>query len=318
MSPLLTEFRALSELATSNSAPQHLSNSASQLSVLVSWESLAEVSKGCKVPCTKTKFFMGISRGWCTPLHPPSTFGLLGLNARKNAQIAPCFRISFRRALDEVRFSTFLIPLMGRLIPDRDQLNPFCVKFLEPENSKVGLREINGVAMESIKSKKNQLLRKPSAKDLDNFSRLFEIFPRISENFREFLRIPGNFREFPRILENFPEFSSISGDFPVVFLKEIASKSPPKPDFRRLRRQKMRKMRFYRHGKTIKNHFFTLWNKVTLKKIPPRIATGLSLNSGTIGAGLECQMLGCWATEPQTDSNPTTLNPSSIHKYQNQ
>ena len=70
--------------------------------------------------------------------------------------------------------------------------------------------------------------------------------------------------------------------------------------------------------KRSKNHFFTLWNKVPLKNIPPRFATGLSLNSGTIGAGLECQMLGCWATEPQTDPNLTTLNPSSIHKYQNQ
>ena len=40
-------------------------------------------------------------------------------------------------------------------------------------------------------------------------------------------------------------------------------------------------------------------------------------NSGTIGAGPECQMLGCWAIKPSTDSNLTTLNPSSIHKYQN-
>ena len=112
-------------LRTSNSASQHLSFSASQLSVLVSWESLAEVSKGCKEPCTKIKFFYGVSRGRCTPLHAPSTFGLLGPNARKMTQIARCFRISFHRALDEVRFSTFLIPSMKRLISDCDQLNHF-------------------------------------------------------------------------------------------------------------------------------------------------------------------------------------------------
>ena len=200
MSPLLTEFRALSELATSNSAPQHLSNSASQLSVLVSWESLAEVSKGCKVPRPKKKFFVRESRGHPPPLHATSTFGLLGPNAEKMTQIGRCFRISFHRAVDEVRFSTFLIPLMERLIPDRGQLNPFCAKFLDPENCSADLWKINGVPMESMKSKENQLSGKLSAEESGDLSRFFQIPRRISENFRD----------FPEILENFPELSRFS------------------------------------------------------------------------------------------------------------
>ena len=34
-------------------------------------------------------------------------------------------------------------------------------------------------------------------------------------------------------------------------------------------------------GKRSKNHFFTLWNKVPLKEISPRIATGLPLNQNS-------------------------------------
>ena len=51
------------------------------------------------------------------------------------------FRISFRRAMDGVRFSIFLVPVMGRSISDRNQLNPFCAKFWEPRLGWFFLRE---------------------------------------------------------------------------------------------------------------------------------------------------------------------------------
>ena len=161
------------------------------------------------MPCTEKKVFSVISRGHPPPLHAPSTFGLLRPNAEKMTQIGRCFRISFHRDLDEVHFSTFLVPLMERLIPDRDQLNPFCAKFLEPENGKVDLWEINGIPMEPIKSKENRLSGKLSAEESGELSSFFEITPRIPENFRGFPRISEDSREFSRISRNFPEFYEI-------------------------------------------------------------------------------------------------------------
>ena len=65
---------------------------------------------------------------------PSSTFFLLSPNTEKMTQIARCFRISVHRALDEVCFSTFLVPLAKRLILDRDQLDPFGAFFSEKED----------------------------------------------------------------------------------------------------------------------------------------------------------------------------------------
>ena len=214
---------------------------------------------GRRVPYAEKKFFSRDWYGFCKSLYPPSTFGLLGPSAEKMTQIGRCFRISFHRPLDEVRFSTFLVPLMERLIPDCDQLNPFCAKFLEPENCKVDLWKINGVPMESIKSKENQLSGKLSAEESGDLSRFFEIFPRISENFREFSRIFENF-------QNFPEFSSIPGifqenvmicDFWGDFPQGNRFKTTPKTWFSApAAPQKNGKMHFYRHEKWPKNHLF--------------------------------------------------------------
>ena len=74
------------------------------------------------------------------------------------------------------------------------------------------------------------------------------------------------------------------------------------------------------HGKNDKNHFFTLWNKVPLKKISPRIATANLSDFGgaqifpTTKRGIQfCHHLGgchedqtCDSTEPQFPS---------YHKY---
>ena len=150
---------ALRSQQLSISASRHLSFSASQLlsiSVLVSWESLAEVSKGCKVPRVEKKVFCDISRGRCTALQAPPTFVLLGPNDEKMTQIGRCCRISFRRVLDEVRFSTLLVSLMERLIWHHDQLDPFCVKFLEPENWEGGPMQINKNQWESMEINENQ------------------------------------------------------------------------------------------------------------------------------------------------------------------
>ena len=88
------------------------------LSVSSPRERTAEVSMGRRVPYAQKKVFSRDSFGFCTPLYPPSTFSRVAPNAEINTQIGRCFRISFRRALDEVRFSTFLTPLMKRLISD--------------------------------------------------------------------------------------------------------------------------------------------------------------------------------------------------------
>ena len=89
--------------------------------------------------------------------------------------------------------------------------------------------------MDSMKSKENQLSGKLSAEESGNLLRFFEIPPRMSENSREFPWISGKSQEN---LKNSEE------GFSVIFLKEIASKSPLKPDFRRLRRKKGEKISF--------------------------------------------------------------------------
>ena len=103
-------------------ASQHLSFSASQLSVLVSWESLAEVSKGCNVPCTEKKVSSRALPGHGTHRSPPSTFLLLLPIGSKIAQMARCCRRSCQRIKNWIRFSTFLTRLIERLISDRDPL----------------------------------------------------------------------------------------------------------------------------------------------------------------------------------------------------
>ena len=145
--------------------------------------------------------------------------------------------------------------------------------------------------MEPIKSKENQLSGKLSAEESGDLSRFSEIFPWISENFREFSRILEDFPEFYRISENFGEFSRIFPEFPGffqekcedlqflggIFLKEIASKSPPKPDFRRLRRQKMRKIAFLSTWKNDPKITFLTMEQGTPKNIRPPYARRVSL-----------------------------------------
>ena len=145
---------ALRSQQLSISASRHLSFSASQLlsiSVLVSWESLAEVSKGRKVPRVEKKVFCLVSRGRCRSLSAPSTFLLLCPYAPKLAAIARYCRRSFRRALDEVVAAGFLIRMMARWFRTAIQLITFCAKFLEPENWEVGLR---GIKQNQEKSRK--------------------------------------------------------------------------------------------------------------------------------------------------------------------
>ena len=163
------------------------------------------------MPRPKKKFFVRESRGHPPPLHPPSTFMLLGPNAEKMTQIGGCFRISFHRALDEVCFSTFLIPLMERLIPDRGQLNPFLCEIsgsrelqcrpLKNQWGSNGINEIKG------KSTFGQALGR-------GIGRFVEIFPDPPEDFREFPGFSGDFGEFSGIFEIFREFPRIPGIFP--------------------------------------------------------------------------------------------------------
>ena len=75
------------------------------------------------------KGFSRDSYGFCAPLYPPSTFPCVAPNAEINTQIGRCFRISFHRALDEVRFSTLPIPLMKRLVSDGGPMDSISSKF---------------------------------------------------------------------------------------------------------------------------------------------------------------------------------------------
>ena len=63
---------------------QQLSISASQLSVLVSWESLAEVSKGCNVPRTEKKFLVALFVPAVYAPFPPINFCAPVANWSKN------------------------------------------------------------------------------------------------------------------------------------------------------------------------------------------------------------------------------------------
>ena len=84
------------------------------------------------MPCTKKKVFVsGLLRADVHTVPPPSTFLLLCPHAPKLAAIARYCSRSLKRALDESMAAGFLVPLMERLIPDRDPTDLFLCKFSE-------------------------------------------------------------------------------------------------------------------------------------------------------------------------------------------
>ena len=84
------------------------------------WERAAEVSSGGGVPRKNLSAILYGFSDFCTQEYPPSTFPLLCLNSKTNAQMASYCRKSFQRVQDRIRFSISLIRLIKRLVSDRD------------------------------------------------------------------------------------------------------------------------------------------------------------------------------------------------------